>query len=129
MVLWDLSTRQKFHTLIAKHDLYQASSDLINMVSPDANEHNFILWTPFSKEERTQLHSIEKELDIAQVQFLHQLYMAKLNNTYIPLHNNKQFESLPKNVQSMVMMYLQPKEAAKPPSQSRWWNWTNLWKE
>lgn len=108
MVIWDLSKKQEIHTFVAKHDLFNETSDLLNAISPDANDHNFILWTSFSPEERATLQKVEKGLDITHVQFLNELYKAKLNNTPISIFDNPSFKTLPVDVQNMITLYLQP---------------------
>jgi WD40 repeat protein len=94
-------------TFVADHQLFDTSLDLLNIISPDkANDHNFILWTPFSDQNRITLAKIQNDLSIAQAQYIHQLYTAKLSDKSISFTDSSEFKQLRLDVQNMIKQYL-----------------------
>jgi WD40 repeat protein len=115
IVFYDVATGKEIKAFIEQYDLVESTPDFLNIVSPDPNNnHNFILWTSFTPEERATLQTIENSLNIQQAHFLYQLYIATLSKSPRAFTENKQFLTLPDNVQDMVKQYLNPAEKPIP---------------
>ena len=105
--LWDTATGKEIHTFIAEHDLLDMTPNFLTTISPDdTNDHNFILWTSFTPEERAALKTIETDLNLHQAHFLYQLYNAKLSKSPLSANVTEKITSLPQNTQNMITQYL-----------------------
>lgn len=104
MMLWNIETEKLIHAFIDIHEHVSSSADLLSTVSSDnTNDHNFILWTPFSNEDKETFNQIENNLNLVQARFLYQLYTAKISGVQLSAVENKDiFITLPENIQNMI---------------------------
>jgi len=116
VTLWDTTTKYLIKTFTAHQDLFATTPDFYNIVTPDDNNnHNFILWTPFTPEERSALTKMN-ELTIKQTHYLHQLYTTKLRRLPVSTANSEEFKGLPAEIQSMITRYLSTSQISMQPT-------------
>lgn len=115
VTLWNAATKQPIKTFVADHGLFETTPDFYNVVSPDDNnDHNFILWTPFTPEERSAFTKMN-DLTMKQAHYLHQLYTTKLRKLPVSTADSDDFKSLPVEIQTMITRYLSSSQISMQP--------------
>lgn len=115
VTLWNTATKQQIKTFVADHDLFEMTPNFYNVVSPDDNnDHNFILWTPYTPEERAAFAKMN-DLTMKQAHYLHQLYTTKLRKLPVSTADSEEFKSLPVEIQIMITRYLSSSSISMQP--------------